>query len=93
MISRRAPKAYWRALTDIFKIRGELGELYAEIRFGVLRHPPGTQGYLKGFAAIFGAPLPSPAICDNSLVLLASSQFFRHSGEGAFWSLELQNGE
>ena len=36
--------AYKRETGRYLQIWGELGELYAEIKFGVVRHRPGTQG-------------------------------------------------
>lgn len=36
--------AYKQATGRYLQIWGELGELYAEITFGVVRHRPGTQG-------------------------------------------------
>lgn len=36
--------AYKHATGRYLQIWGELGELYAEIKFGVVRHKPGTQG-------------------------------------------------
>ena len=36
--------AYKRETGRYLQIWGELGELYAEIKFGVVRHQPGTQG-------------------------------------------------
>jgi hypothetical protein len=36
--------AYKQATGRYLQIWGELGELYAEIKFGVVRHRPGTQG-------------------------------------------------
>lgn len=35
---------YKRATGRYLQIWGELGELYAEIKYGVVRHPPGTRG-------------------------------------------------
>src|SRR5690349_9613042 len=36
--------AYRRATGRYLQIWGELGELYAEIEYGIVRHRPGTQG-------------------------------------------------
>lgn len=35
---------YWDTTGRYLQIWGELGELYAELKFGVKRHPPMTQG-------------------------------------------------
>lgn len=39
-----AAQEYKEETGRYLQIWGELGELYAEIKFGVVRHPPGTQG-------------------------------------------------
>lgn len=39
-----AAQEYKEATGRYLQIWGELGELYAEIKFGIVRHPPGTQG-------------------------------------------------
>jgi hypothetical protein len=39
-----AAQAYKEATGRYLQIWGELGELYAEIKFGLQRHAPGTQG-------------------------------------------------
>lgn len=39
-----AAQAYKEATGRYLQIWGELGELYAEIKFGIVRHAPGTQG-------------------------------------------------
>jgi hypothetical protein len=36
--------AYWHETGRYLQIWGELGELYAEVKFGVVRHRPGTKG-------------------------------------------------
>lgn len=39
-----AAQEYKEETGRYLQIWGELGELYAEIKFGIIRHPPGTQG-------------------------------------------------
>jgi len=39
-----AAQEYKEATGRYLQIWGELGELYAEIKFGIVRHAPGTQG-------------------------------------------------
>lgn len=39
-----AARTYYESTGRFLQIWGELGELYAEIKFGLKRHQPGTQG-------------------------------------------------